>query len=1116
MLCKNCGCESLVSFEMPVGAVIESISYGAFANCISLRSLTIYYAGTTQPTGTVDPAEMIYVEKSKFTYYGSSSIDPTIWGINLVDKVTDEGVVIDDNAVIAYRGKAASVTVPEGVTKIASNGFNCYNYPYPLSSITLPSTLTTIEKFGFAGCIGLTSIEIPESVTYIGDGAFVMCTALRSFTLKNPHVTVDSQVTFHSSTITHIPKSGFQVTGGVPDRDPYFYGIKLVDCITDDGLVINDNVVICSLGYVTTLNVPEGVTEIGETAFSSNPLVTQISLPSTLTKINGMAFAGCARLTSITIPENVTFLGWGAFYGCSSLSSFTLLSNKIENTFDGQEPVQAKERAYIMSTNYHYSGTNEMPLDQWGIAVCDVITDNGLAIKDNVVIAYRGTNSQVVIPEGVVGIAASAFRSNAIIEHFTLPNTLETIGEEAFSQCSKLQSINIPSSVVSIPEKAFSNCSSLTDVTFSEGLKTIGDYAFYQCKLSNLALPNTLEGIGIKAFYGNKLSTLTIPASVKNIDGGAFYISSLTTIIVKSETPPSITNSTFNRYDVVLIVPFGFEEVYKKTKPWSILSNNITYFVPDGYYEHHIVNCKGEPLEGKEYIYITQNDSEVRKINDDGHVYENCHCIYCDNILHKEYVDGFCNVCGIPGPIQPKYGEYGYIISNVHELLWYREKANTLKTRTKIDAVQTADIDLSSVCSEILGSWTPIGTRYLYGTYNGQNHKITGLYINKGADYQALFGDVGWNSSMMMNISDLTVHGNVTANQCAAIICASINGSITNCHSYGSVTAYGTNAAGVASQASYGDYYYCTNHASINQTKTSSASAGVICSITTNSSIVYGCFNEGDITTVGGFNGGVTKYATNKMYYCGNTGTISGVSSAGGIIHGVPSGTFELIGCWSSTHPVSKNNPIYLTLTDCYGPTEIGDAENLTNGKLAYLLGPDNLQDSPWGQTIGTDAHPVVHGAKVYKHQMYCVDTKLNGDEYAYYTNDDKEMRQMNGGNHTSENCRCIYCGTDTHNYVDNVCTECGSRMKCEAPTYDELNGLRCSTPGAKLNISIPTWEASSLEFPKTLTITVVATKEGFVDSEPFIFTIHRADFNNDGVFDLKDLIILENKILGK
>lgn len=89
---------------------------------------------------------------------------------------------------------------------------------------------------------------------------------------------------------------------------------------------------------VTSIVIPDGVTEIGAYAFFTCSALTSISIPNSVTKIGDLAFVDCSGLTSITLPKNITIIPTTAFRGCSGLSSINIPDGVTEinsNAFDG-------------------------------------------------------------------------------------------------------------------------------------------------------------------------------------------------------------------------------------------------------------------------------------------------------------------------------------------------------------------------------------------------------------------------------------------------------------------------------------------------------------------------------------------------------------------------------------------------------------------------------------------------------------------------------------------------------------------------------------------------------------------------------------------------------------
>ena len=99
----------------------------------------------------------------------------------------------------------------------------------------------------------------------------------------------------------------------------------------------------------------------------------------------------------------------------------------------------------------------------------------------------------------VVGIGASAFRNNTIIQEVRLPSTMTYIGKYAFDGCENLQHIHMEEGVRYIGTAAFECCYSLQEVDLPSSVEYIGDYAFNHCYSVNneeIVLPRNLKRLG--------------------------------------------------------------------------------------------------------------------------------------------------------------------------------------------------------------------------------------------------------------------------------------------------------------------------------------------------------------------------------------------------------------------------------------------------------------------------------------------------------------------------------------------------------------------------------------------------------------------------------------------
>ena len=87
-----------------------------------------------------------------------------------------------------------------------------------------------------------------------------------------------------------------------------------------------------------TIDIPDGVTNIGEHCFHFCKSLTHVKLPSQLKVIGDGAFYMSPRITQIVIPDGVSVIGKYFFYKCSSLTSVKLpasLQSFGEKAFEG-------------------------------------------------------------------------------------------------------------------------------------------------------------------------------------------------------------------------------------------------------------------------------------------------------------------------------------------------------------------------------------------------------------------------------------------------------------------------------------------------------------------------------------------------------------------------------------------------------------------------------------------------------------------------------------------------------------------------------------------------------------------------------------------------------------
>ena len=237
--------------------------------------------------------------------------------------------------------------------------------------------------------------------------------------------------------------------------------------------------------------------------------IKQVKIGDGITGIGDYAFSGCTNLTSVTIPGNVTSIEDYAFSSCKSLEELTIP--------EGVKKLGAKiiadtyiEKIKVPSTVTQCSSTYSNSLDWGSLAGDKVLTEVEFAEGMTKIPAYICENAssmeKVVIPSTVTDIGWSAFYGCTSLKGVSLPDGLTKIDNYAFDRCKSFTDVRVPKSVTSIGEYAFENCTSLKSAVIEANSKklfetTIGKYAFSGCtNLTSVTIPGNVTSIEDYAF----------------------------------------------------------------------------------------------------------------------------------------------------------------------------------------------------------------------------------------------------------------------------------------------------------------------------------------------------------------------------------------------------------------------------------------------------------------------------------------------------------------------------------------------------------------------------------------------------------------------------------------
>lgn len=225
-------------------------------------------------------------------------------------------------------------------------------------------------------------------------------------------------------------------------------------------------------------------------------------------------------------------------------------------------------------------------------------------------------------------------------------------------------------------------------------------------------------------------------------------------------------------------------------------------------------------------------------------------------------------------PSEPTTGdgtsENPYQISTAAELYWFADKVNNDNANySSKNAVLIADIDLEGSATN---TWTPIGNtiNQFKGTFDGGEHKITGLYISKSGNSNGLFGYLG-SGGVIKNLGvDGSVH--ITGNNIGGV-CGYNEGTITGCYNNGAVTGKG--ATGGVCGYNEGTMENCYNKGAVNGYD----EVGGVCGHSEGT--ITNCYNTGNVIGTYRFTGGVCGRtgAKTTITCCYNTGAVTGTNN---------------------------------------------------------------------------------------------------------------------------------------------------------------------------------------------------------------------------------------------
>ena len=455
---------------------------------------------------------------------------------------------IDDAAqTVAITGCDTTVTAIEipnsleklPVTKIAdsafSNKMSGYVKPHDsLTSVKLPSTLTSIGARAFYDCTNLSNADLAActGLKTIGDRAFC-ATALAD--VKFPASLSDiGKYAFATCKLTNVDLSGCTQLRSVSDGSFYnnegIISVKLPSTLISIGANAFDN---CTGLLNVDLSACTELTTIGSYAFRNSAL-TAVEFPTSLVDVSGFTdckltnvdLSGCTQLRSIgedafyknkelvavKLPSNVEIIDKDAFMSCEKLADVNFTACTSLKT--------------IGVNAFCWTGLTSVTLPS-------SVSSLGVGAFAQ---CFQLKNADLSACTGLTVIEGSMFSECKALTSVKLPTSVTVINNKAFAFCTSLSGMDLSSclNLTRIEEKAFYGDSSLSDLKLSKALVSIGNEAFSACtELSSLDLSvcTSLSEIGESAFNKISVTSLSFPSSLETIGRCAFNdCSSLTSV----------------------------------------------------------------------------------------------------------------------------------------------------------------------------------------------------------------------------------------------------------------------------------------------------------------------------------------------------------------------------------------------------------------------------------------------------------------------------------------------------------------------------------------------------------------------------------------------------------
>ncbi|MDR2828260.1 MAG: leucine-rich repeat domain-containing protein [Acholeplasmatales bacterium] len=515
----------------------------------------------------------------EYTYIGidnnyESYIEPSLPGDYLVnisynsvdkDRIEDAKTTVslkiilpytineEGDEISAYTGNFNDIVVPpryrnKDINSIAPDTYNSTN----IASIKFPNSVFYVNPNGFKSCVSLTKLYISQNTKLLGgvysnnvsfeyydnptkifEDAYGRVEGIKELKIPVTVTLIASRalLQIHIDTIiipSHISLNNQELSSYIKKVVVYVKNIKSQNILEDNYF--------SNLSSITTIELQEGIVELGSNIFSNCPSLDTLIINSEIRWVTSDSFND-SNIRKIIYNGNFSMQ---SFYLPESLIEIDVtegITEMLDFTF--------KNAAYVKK----------------------VILPSTLKSIGASAFEYCSSLEDINVPDGVITISYYSFSGCISLKEIFLPSSITEILDGAFNGCIALESINLPEQLKVIKNNSFGSCMSLKNIEIPNGVTVIEAAAFNNCtSLVSITLPKTLTAIYFSAFsFCNSLKDIYLYENIEYLARNMFTgCYSLLSITIATNIMPVIDDEAFKGLSIfcTIYVPSSLLESY--------------------------------------------------------------------------------------------------------------------------------------------------------------------------------------------------------------------------------------------------------------------------------------------------------------------------------------------------------------------------------------------------------------------------------------------------------------------------------------------------------------------------------------------------------------------------